>query len=259
MCSRAARSLWVDLIGLMHDAEPYGHLLINGKPPTTKQLAAILGDSEKELKNLLVELENAGVFSKTEDGVITSRRMVRDEKKALEDAKNGKRGGNPWVKGGVNPRDNGGDKAQTPDARRHDLKPLNRVLSRGRRAAAHGQAAAQPATPTDWADEIPEWSAFKSKLHPTEWGAWFSNTKPNGSPSTLIAPSAFISDQIESRYGATLNTIFNGEFQIKTEPAPSYQGETRVINANGDARLIKEFVEAERQRTGEAAQEGVVK
>jgi hypothetical protein len=90
----------VDLIGLMHDAEPYGHLLVNGKAPTTKQLAAILGDSEKELKNLLVELESAGVFSKTEAGVITSRRMVRDEEKAREDANNGRRGGNPWVKGG---------------------------------------------------------------------------------------------------------------------------------------------------------------
>ncbi len=217
MCSRAARSLWVDLIGLMHDAEPYGHLLINGKAPTTKQLAAILGDSEKELKNLLVELESAGVFSKTEAGVITSRRMVRDEEKAREDANNGRRGGNPWVKGGVNPSDNGGDKAQTLDARRHDLKPNNRALSRGRRAAAQTQAAAQPATPSDWADEIPQWSDFKSKLSVSEWQAWFSTTHPNGSITTLVVPSQFAAEQLAARYGSKLEAHFGEAFQIKTK------------------------------------------
>lgn len=215
MCSRAARSLWVDLIGLMHDAEPYGHLLINGKAPTTKQLAAILGDSEKELKNLLVELESAGVFTKTEAGVITSRRMIRDEEKARQDANNGKRGGNPWVKGGVNPSDNGGDKAQTPDARRHDLKPNTRALSRGRRAAAQTQAVAQPATPTDWADEIPQWSDFKAKLSVSEWQAWFSTTHPNGSITTLVVPSEFAAGQIAGRYGSRLQAHFGEAFTIK--------------------------------------------
>jgi hypothetical protein len=207
----------VDLIGLMHDADPYGHLLINGKAPTTKQLAAILGDSEKELKNLLVELESAGVFTKTEAGVITSRRMVRDEEKAREDAKNGRRGGNPWVKGGVNPSDNGGDKAQTPDARRHDLKPNTRALSRGRRAAAQTQAVAQPATPTDWADEIPQWSDFKSKLSVSEWQAWFSTTHPNGSITTLVVPSQFAAEQLAARYGSKLQAHFGEAFQIKTK------------------------------------------
>jgi hypothetical protein len=215
MCSRAARSLWVDLIGLMHDAEPYGHLLINGKAPTTKQLAAILGDSEKELKNLLVELESAGVFTKTEAGVITSRRMIRDEEKARQDANNGKRGGNPWVKGGVNPSDNGWDKAQTPDARRHDLKPNNRALSRGRRAAAQTQAAAQPAAPSDWADEIPQWSDFKSKLSVSEWQAWFATTHPNGSMTTLVVPSDFAAAQIAGRYGSRLQAHFGEAFTIK--------------------------------------------
>lgn len=217
MCSRGARSLWVDLIGLMHDAEPYGHLLINGKAPTNKQLAAILGDSEKELKNLLVELENAGVFSKTEAGVITSRRMVRDEEKAQQDANNGKRGGNPWVKGGVNPSDNGGDKAQMPDARRHDLKPNTRALSRGRRAAAQTQAVAQPATPPDWADEIPQWSAFKSTLHPTEWQVWFSNARPNGSTASLVAETPFQRDEVAARYLTRLLGHFGGEFVLKVK------------------------------------------
>ena len=221
MCSRAARSLWVDLIGLMHDAEPYGHLLVNGKAPTTKQLAAILGDSERELKNLLSELENAGVFSLDKDGVITSRRMIRDEEKARQDAKNGKRGGNPWVKGGVNPSVDGGDKAQTPEARRHDLKPHTRALSRGKRAAARDATAAPPVAPSkDWADEIPEWAAFKASLAPAEWLAWFSTTHPNGSITTLVAPSEFSAAQIHSRYGPRLQAHFGEAFKLKAKGAP---------------------------------------
>jgi hypothetical protein len=217
MCSRAARSLWVDLIGLMHDAEPYGHLLINGKAPTTKQLAAILGDSEKELKNLLVELENAGVFSKNEAGVITSRRMVRDEEKARQDANNGKRGGNPRVKGGVNPSDNGGDKAQMPEARCQDLKPYSKALSRRLRAAAQTQAAAPPVASPDWADEIPEWAAFKSKTDPAEWNAWFTRLRPNGSIASLVANSNFERDKLTEKFLPRLQAHFGPDFVLKTK------------------------------------------
>ncbi len=43
--------------------------------------------------------------------------MVRDEKKRFIDRENGSKGGNPKLKGGDNPPDNGGDKAQIPEAR----------------------------------------------------------------------------------------------------------------------------------------------
>lgn len=84
MCSRAARSLWMDMLGLMHDAEPYGHLLINGKRPSNKQLAAVLGDGLKDTEKWLAELEEAGVYSKTEDGTIFSRRMIADGERSEE-------------------------------------------------------------------------------------------------------------------------------------------------------------------------------
>lgn len=89
MCSRAARSFWMDLLGLMHEAEPYGHLLINGKVPSEKQIAAVLGDSVRDVSRWLAELLDAGVYSQTETGVIFSRRMVRDEERASE--------GRAWV------------------------------------------------------------------------------------------------------------------------------------------------------------------
>lgn len=219
MCSRAARSLWLDLIGLMHEAEPYGHLLVNGINPTTKQLSAILGDSERELKAMIAELEAAGVFTRTEEGVITSRRMIRDKKKADDDAKNGRGGGNPRVKGGVNPpvkaKDNRGDKAQRPEATCHDLKPTHGVLSRGLRTAAQSQAAAPSVSPTDWADGIPEWLEFKKTIPPAEWNIWFSNIRPNGSIASLVLNSAFDLEQIEARYLPRLVAHFGEDFQLK--------------------------------------------
>ncbi|MCF4166352.1 hypothetical protein L2U69_11910 [Zavarzinia compransoris] len=95
MCSFAAQGLWVAVLGVMHEAEPYGHLLVNGRAPTTRQLTGLLGGAEREIAALLQELEEAGVFSRDDEGVIYSRRMVRDKAKADADRENGKRGGNP--------------------------------------------------------------------------------------------------------------------------------------------------------------------
>ena len=78
MCSLAARGLWMELLCLAHEATPVGHVLVNGKPPTIQQLASIIGVSTKEVAKLLVELEDAGVFSRADDGTIYSRRMVKD-------------------------------------------------------------------------------------------------------------------------------------------------------------------------------------
>lgn len=83
-CGIAARGLWIDLICLAHDAVQYGHILVNGKSPDTKQIAAITGITHREANKLMLELEAAGVFSRTSDGIIYSRRMVRDGK--LSDA-----------------------------------------------------------------------------------------------------------------------------------------------------------------------------
>jgi hypothetical protein len=134
MCSFAARGLWIDLLGLMHESTPVGLLLVNGVPPSTRQLAGLLGGTEREIKKLLAELGNANVYSVTGNalpadlrkliptglpsGILFSRRMVRDEAKALQDRLNGSGGGNP----NLPPRDipehkDGGD--------RQDNGPLN--------------------------------------------------------------------------------------------------------------------------------------
>lgn len=121
MCSLAARGLWMEMLCLMHEAVPRGSLLVNEKQVNEKQLAALCGVSSRDVTACLAQLEDAGVFSREENGTIYSRRMRRDEQKAQTDKANGKAGGNPTLKGGVNPP----DKAQIPEAR--SQKPEERA------------------------------------------------------------------------------------------------------------------------------------
>ncbi len=143
-CGLPARGLWIELIAVMHKSPLYGHLLIAGRPPTKAQIAHSIGSDVRLVTKCLEELEAWGVFSRNAEGVIFSRRMVEDQRKADADAKNGSGGGNPNLKReagaldnpkpgeGVNPQDNppvdAGDKAQRLEARdqtseKEDPKP----------------------------------------------------------------------------------------------------------------------------------------
>lgn len=117
MCSIGARGLWIEMICVMHEAEPYGFLVSNGRAVTPRQLAALAGISQNDCVKYLRELESAGVYSIDDEQRIYSRRMVRDKAKADRDRENGKGGGNPKLKRGVGVGVNPPDKAQMPDAR----------------------------------------------------------------------------------------------------------------------------------------------
>jgi hypothetical protein len=119
MCSLAARGLWIEMLCLMHEARPHGSLLVNAKPVTPARLANLVGGSVKEVEGYLVELEEAGVFSRDADGVLFSRRMRRDEQKAAVNRANGRAGGNPSLK----PPVMSGVKAQKPESRLHKPAP----------------------------------------------------------------------------------------------------------------------------------------
>jgi len=110
-CGLAARGLWMELICIAHDAEPYGHVTLNGRPATTGQIARIVGITERDAAKLLKELEYAGVFSRKDDTTIYSRRMVRDSLARDQGMANGRMGGNPKLKRGDNPP------PQPPDAK----------------------------------------------------------------------------------------------------------------------------------------------
>ncbi|TPE53063.1 hypothetical protein [Amaricoccus solimangrovi] len=170
MCSLAARGLWMEMLALMHEATPYGHLLISGISPTDAQLAVLAGAPSDQIPDLLGELESAGVFSRTRSGAIYSRRMTRDDKKSAQARKNGKNGGNPILcnsKGNTppdNPQDKGGDKTQKPEARSQKPERENIPLSQKSSARSSEPVSEQPF-------EVPDRSGEQSRF-PEFWGAY---------------------------------------------------------------------------------------
>lgn len=173
MCGYAARGLWMDLLSLMAEAVPFGHLLINGKSPSAQQLATMLGGSARQVEALLAELEAAGVPSRTPEGVLFSRRMLRDHDRDIRDRENGRGGGNPNLrrpdKGGVNPP----DKAQKPEAR--SQKPEGEGISTEASppAPAHAREAGTPAAAADDAGQVVQAFDAAGKRHfGPSWRAW---------------------------------------------------------------------------------------
>lgn len=105
-CTLAARGLWMEMLCIMHQSEPYGHLKINNKVVEISTLSRLVGSTARESQRLVNELETAGVFQRDKDGAIFSKRMVNDGKLRQIRAECGKRGGNPKLKHLVNQKDN---------------------------------------------------------------------------------------------------------------------------------------------------------
>lgn len=129
-CSLAARGLWIDLMCVAHDCEPYGHLVLNGKPMTMQQIAGQIGIPAAQVKKLLDELIENGVARTTEEGVIYSKRMVDDERirnaraeGGKAGAKHGAKGAEHGVKGGRPPKHEGGFETPLNPPLEGELKP----------------------------------------------------------------------------------------------------------------------------------------
>lgn len=93
-CSVAARGLWIDLMCLAHECEPYGHLIVNGRAMTAAQIAGQIGLTQAECKRLLQELIDNGVARVNEAGAVYSKRMVADEEFRQKRAEIGRANGN---------------------------------------------------------------------------------------------------------------------------------------------------------------------
>ena len=168
LTSLAAQGLWMRMLCAMHKGTPYGHLAVNGTAPSNRQMSIMLSATEKEVAKLIPELESAGVLSRTEAGLIYSRRMVRDKAASDEGSANGKRGGNPILKG---KRDEGLTPPLNPkppetlkleaeaeeEAERKILKPL--PLPREADAAG-----VETAKPERWAGHDPHPSAVTARV-----------------------------------------------------------------------------------------------
>ncbi|GLQ57282.1 hypothetical protein [Devosia nitrariae] len=120
--SVAARGLWIECLCIMHEAKPYGHLLLNGRTIDDDALARMTGVPAEGVSALMAELTQAGVLSVTAKGVVYSRRMIRDNAQA---AKGRKSAAKRWSQGADFPHESGGPNGlpngypitQNPEAR----------------------------------------------------------------------------------------------------------------------------------------------
>lgn len=244
-CSLAAQGLWLRLMMIMHDAEPYGCLAATLKGgdkgtlnptlnPTLKAwdnptLARRAGAaSVLEYETLLAELLSAGVPGVTNDGIIYSRRMVRDEHKRLACSEAGLRGGNPKLTGKrrIRVTHKGGLKAPLKmKIEEEDCIELYEVFPRKSARAAALVAIAKALTKVDKATLLAAVTKYAEAVRgqnpqyiphpatwfnaerwtddPATWTAWRNDRQPGlplvqSHPATAEAVAAF-NRQAESR------------------------------------------------------------
>lgn len=95
-CDWKARAVWFSLLLVMHEAPQRGYLsLVDSEPMTERQLSNLTRIPLDELSVAMTELEESGVYSRDENGVIYSRRMLREEERRTEASQTGKKGGRP--------------------------------------------------------------------------------------------------------------------------------------------------------------------
>ena len=97
LCSLKARGLWFLMICIMHNCKPYGHLTVAERAMTTIELSHLVSIKHPTVIRSVAELDLNGIFSRTESGIIFSRKMVEDEELRLRSVASGRRGGNPKI------------------------------------------------------------------------------------------------------------------------------------------------------------------
>lgn len=99
-CSASATGVYIRVMCLMHKNDPYGKILLKQKnKQTTNQIKNFASQLAKQMPydfhtvaNALVELIDENVLL-MENGVITQKRMVRDNEISVNRASSGKKGG----------------------------------------------------------------------------------------------------------------------------------------------------------------------
>jgi hypothetical protein len=153
----------------MHEGE--GYLRIKGHVPNEDVLARLVGSTPKEVKRLLGELEKAGVPSRDNDGVLYSRRMVRDIERHRQKQAAGKKGGNPQLKREVEQPDNRELRQEVNQTLKQVLdevdkpqSPYSRVhIPEKKETRARGALVSPPeGWPTDYWDQF--WSTYPHQV-----------------------------------------------------------------------------------------------
>ncbi|GAN83780.1 hypothetical protein F1645_16350 (plasmid) [Novacetimonas hansenii] len=131
VCSFAAQGLWMRMLCFMARAERHGYLIHKGRALPIDRLLRVVGGTADEVMPLLHELEDQGVLARDAEGVIYSRRMVRDRERLERDRANGRTGGNPALLGRRRARAAHAAQEELDLTEKHDLQSVREALNKG--------------------------------------------------------------------------------------------------------------------------------
>jgi len=219
LCSFAAKGLWMDMLCIASAHDPIGYVAVAGRGLNETSIARMTGGLESEVRALLGELDQNGVFSRDRKGTIYSRRMVSDARKAAIAKKNGKNGGNPSLS------NHGGNPASDNPPDKPPLKP-HKPLSKSHKPSSSLRSE-QPALP-DWVPPA-EWAAFleirtKQRVPNTPSSLDLLIRKLERLRADGVDPVAVLEQSIERGW--------KGLFPIRADDAPRQQSrfpETKII------------------------------
>lgn len=169
LCSLSARGLWIEMICIMHAAEPYGHLCAAGRPLDTRDLSKLVGESERDVKKWLDELVRNNVCS-SEEGDIISRRMVRDESLRELRAAGGEAGSEFGHLGAEHGKKGGRPRKETGDK----IPPLNPPPSSSSSSSSSNNEDTAPSAKSPRGTALPkDWEL------PGDWRTWAEGARPD--------------------------------------------------------------------------------
>lgn len=177
-CDVAARGMWLEMMCVMHECVPYGHLTVNGGAMSDAQAARLCGVELREYRRLLAELDRAGVPGRTAEGVIYSRRMVRDEEVRNKRANGGHAGGVFGHLGAEHGSKGGRSHKETGD-KKPPLEPPPSSSSSSSMDTSVGVPTSEaggekpPPVPAE---------RWPGNLRPETWAAWKAHLSQRGKP-----------------------------------------------------------------------------
>lgn len=173
LCTLGARGLWIEMICIMHAAEPYGHLCAAGRPLDARDLSKLVGESERDVKKWLDELVHNNVCS-SEEGAIVSRRMVRDESLRERRAAGGEAGSEYGHLGAEHGKKGGRPRKDTGDKKPPFNPPPSSSSSSSPSGNEEAKASLSPSAKSPRGTALPkDWEL------PGDWRTWAEGARPD--------------------------------------------------------------------------------
>lgn len=219
-CSIAARGLWHEMMCVMHEAEPYGYLFLNGKPMTDLQAATACRVTPGQYRSLIGELKAAGVPGEKPEGGIFSRRMVKDETLRNARAEGGKSGAEHGEKGASHGKKGGRPKNEAGVKK----PPLNPPPSSSSSSSEKSMGAFAP----------PDWVPIEA------WTAWLEVRKKKRAPNTDEALRLSVLDLERFRdVGQDPRAVLEQSVKRGWQGLFEVKAQVQVVLPDSEARVMK--------------------